>query len=323
MELLRILSMLFVLVIHANGFAAPFPEAQDIVTSPVNAFFRYFIESLTAVCVNSFILLSGWFGINFSLKRLFSFCFQVIFITIIVMLVFHDGRITIKDWIDTITLNHYWFVKAYIFLFIVSPALNLFAQKSDKKTYTLVLVCFFVFQTVFGYIYNSPWYDDGYSPLPFIGLYLWAQFIRRFIQPWDKKYDILGYLGISLIITALSLLLIFRFKTGGRMFNYTSPLIIASSTFFVLFFSKLKFQSRIINWIAISSVAAYLIHLHPDFKPIFASTIREWYQTYPSTLFILFTTGFILSIFIIGVFVDKIRALIWNKGIDLFSQGTA
>lgn len=312
MELLRIVSMLFVLVIHANGFAAPFPEGETILASPGNAFIRYFIEALTAVCVNSFILLSGWFGIKFSIKRLLCFCFQVYFFSILMMLVF-DPDISKKDWFIIITLDHFWFVKAYIILFILSPALNYFAEKADRRLYLTVLIIYYLYQTIISYINNSPWYDDGYSPLPFIGLYLLAQYVHKYSGNWDKKIDILAYLSLSLIITLVSLILLSLYGTGGRMFNYTNPLLVASSVFFVLFFSKLKLQSKWINWIAISSVAAYLIHLSPDFAPIYSSTLQNWYKTLPVFDFILYSFGFILLIFFTGVLIDKIRILLWDR----------
>ena len=181
MELLRLMSMFLVLVIHANTAYQPWPIDQTAVQAvPVQCFFRFLIESLCIVCVNAFVLLSGWFGIKFSFKRLLSFIFQVLFFSLVLCLL--PNRYGRNLLIDIVTLYQYWFVRAYIILFILSPALNLFVEHASKKVFQNVLIAFFVMQTVFSYISNSSRFDDGFSPIPFLGLYLLSRYIRIY-QP--------------------------------------------------------------------------------------------------------------------------------------------
>lgn len=316
MEFLRLMSMALVLVIHANTAYQPWPIDQtDVQAVPVHCFLRFLIESLCIVCVNAFVLLSGWFGIKFSLRRLLSFIFQVLFFSLILsFLPNHQGKRLI---IDIVTLNQYWFVRAYIILFIISPALNLLAEHAPKKVFQYVLVAFFVMQTVFSYISNSSWFDDGFSPLPFIGLYLLSRYIRIY-QPkfatFKKQVDLAVYLGVTVLLATLSVVLFKWFGTGGRMFNYTNPLVILSSVSFLLFFTKIKMKdNRVINWIAASSVGAYLLHMNPCFfQSYYIHTLQSFSRWDSSILICIAALVFMIAVFFAGVLLDKIRGLLWN-----------
>ena len=74
-ELLRIVAMLLVMMVHANFFTLGPPSQTDINTSFVSSFMRFFCESLCIICVNVYILISGWFGINAKAKRIIEFIF--------------------------------------------------------------------------------------------------------------------------------------------------------------------------------------------------------------------------------------------------------
>lgn len=320
MELLRTLAMFLVLVVHANTAFAPWPIGQEeVMAAPGQCFFRFMIESLAIVCVNAFILLSGWFGIKFSFKRLLSFVFQVLFFTLVLSFLPTGGGFSAKSLVDIFTLNHYWFVKAYIILFILSPALNSFAENAPKKLFRDVLIAFFVFQTIFSYISRSVWYEDGYSPLPFIGLYLLSRYIRLHQPAFARlkiKTDIGIYLLLSVSIAALSLVLYKFLGRGGGMFANTNPLVIVSSMYFVLIFTKLPpKQNKVINWIAGSSVGAYLLHMHPAvFQPLFITSLRA-IPEYATPIVCILSFALIASVFALGVLLDKIRLLIW-KGLQ-------
>ena len=87
-ELLRILAMFLVLVHHANILSIGIPSWAECVSAPGNTFFRFFIQSLAIVAVDVFVLISGWFGIKPSLKKLLALLFQVFFFTLTIPLVF-------------------------------------------------------------------------------------------------------------------------------------------------------------------------------------------------------------------------------------------
>ena len=129
-ELLRLLCMIMVLNLHSfSGYnnGEGFLQALD--------FFR---ESTSICAVDTFILISGYFGIKWRKKGIFNLLFQVLFYSFTVYGVcvltgilqfdrsefFHCFKAFYDSW---------GFITSYIFLYFVSPWLNAFAKKHEKK----------------------------------------------------------------------------------------------------------------------------------------------------------------------------------------------
>ena len=323
-ELLRILSMLLVLIVHADYLALGAPSVLDISTSFCSSFMKAFIEAMACVCVNAFILISGWFGGRFKVIRLAELLFQVFFINIVLFVLmgtmgFTDS-LSAGDWIRLILLrsNAYWFVKAYIILYVFTPVLNSFADNCSRKQLKVFLIGFFFLQSIYGFYAGSGWYSEGYSPLSFMGLYILARYMRLYPWSWlrfNKYTDVVVYLFVSALTALSALILTMLFENGSTlMFHYSSPLIIIASVYFFLFFTKLSFKSPFINWVSISVFAVYIFHCSDMiFQPYYLHVIRVWYGTYTAPIFVLYTIGLIMVYFSIAIFVDKLRIVLWRR----------
>ena len=79
-ELLRILSMFFVLIGHINGLIIGLPNKEFFTLDLSSSFLRVLIQGISVVGVNIFVLISGWFGIKTSLKGGSAFIFQFLFL---------------------------------------------------------------------------------------------------------------------------------------------------------------------------------------------------------------------------------------------------
>lgn len=322
-ELLRIIAMLLVLITHASYVSLDPPSRIDIDTSVGGAFIRALCESFSEVCVNSFILISGWFGIQRRFSRLAEFVFQVLFISILIYFIAYSLGLTnpmsTNEWLDFVMFKYgsYWFVRAYIILYIFAPVLNAFIEKCDNFQIKWFLMSFYFAQTIYGFYNSGGWFSSGYSPLSFMGLYLLARYIRlypnRFTQ-FNKTVDISLYIIISILTAILSLSSTYFFdKTGTVFFLYSSPMVILSSVYFFLFFTKFSLQSAIINWISVSSFAVYLVHCSPSiFHPYYVDVISQWFEVYTNAEFILYVSGFILAVFVFSILFDKIRITVWR-----------
>lgn len=86
--------MLLVLIVHANFKALGAPGNEDINVDLFGFVMRYLTESISIVCVNVFVLISGWFGIKANFKRLAAFIFQILFVSLFVSLQFHSWACT-------------------------------------------------------------------------------------------------------------------------------------------------------------------------------------------------------------------------------------
>ena len=118
--MLRIVAMLSIVVGHVfyHGFHN---ECTDVL----------WLRPFTCCGVNIFVLISGYYGINFKLKSLFSLLFMVSFYTICSGIIeyFCWGNVFSLSRMSGVLLpftgNHYyWFVTCYIYLYLLSPILN-------------------------------------------------------------------------------------------------------------------------------------------------------------------------------------------------------
>lgn len=320
MELLRIIAMLLVLIVHADFMALGFPLLEDLQNAPITTFSRIYIGALSSVCVNVFVLISGWYGIKLKFKSLFKLIFQTSFFCILMFVCFaanKDLNLILYECANILLLRNYWFVRAYILLCLMAPMMNAFVEHASQKDFRHLLILYFVFQTIFSYMGNDIWYHDGYSPLTFFGLYLLARYLRVYpshLSSLQKKWDMMLFLLTCLLISVISIILLYYDLGGGRMYNYTSPLLIIASIYLFLYFTKFELNSKAINWIAKSCFAAYLLHMNPYFvQRWFTELIHHWWLTEPTGLFLLFTTLYILALFAIAILIDKIQIALFER----------
>ena len=322
-ELLRIVSMILVLVSHASYTSLDSPTQCEISNFLNSAFLRGISESLSVVCVNAFVLISGWYSIKVRPVRFAELIFQVLFVSITIYLTMRiiglAPSLNVNQWIELLLIKHrgYWFVKAYIILYLFAPVLNVFVQNVSKEYLKAFLIAFFIIQIIYGFYHYGGWYAGGYSPLSFMGLYVLARYMRLYPNKYtqfNKYIDLSFYFAISLLTAIASLTFTYFFDKGGAvLFLYSSPFVILSSVFFFLFFTKLSFQSRIINWIAASCFAVYLVHNSPFlFHPYYTDVIHYWFTTESFVLFLLKTTELIAIYFVFSILLDKMRFFMLN-----------
>ena len=331
MELLRIVSMVLVLITHACYVSLGPPTQADITASYSSSIMRSLSESLSDVGVNTFILISGWFGIRSRLSRFVEFIFQIYFLEVLLYAMMKvlglTGTIGIDGWIELFFFRYgtYWFIKAYIVLYIFAPLLNAFVENCSRKQLQFFLISFYVVQTIYGFYINIGWFSNGYSPMSFMGLYLLARYMRLYpswFAKFDKSVDVTLYFLVSLITALCSLSMTYFFgKVGTVLFQNSCPLMIISSVYFFLFFTKISFQNNYVNWVSASCFAAYLVHCSPFiFYPYYINIIKCWFEKESIAPFLLYTSGLIAFFFIFSILFDKVRIMVWKFLCGLCSQ---
>lgn len=325
-ELLRVLAMFMVLILHANFISLPRPLGDELVAAPLATTFRYFIESLAIVCVDVFVLLSGWFRVNANEKHVLGFIFQVLFFWIggyVVCMLIGRAEFSYNGILECFALTQWdWFIKAYAVLLIISPILNAFVDKASEKQHRNVLIAFFLFQSTYGWFGGAErFFVNGYGPLSFIGLYLLAQYIRRMSAKdktspfaFPKYVDLMLFFVMAILNTILSIV----FLKAGRSVNhilyaYSSPLVIIGALCLLLFFSKLDVkQNRVINWLGASSFAVYLLHSQVDVRRLFTKAIVKLDASFNGLSAVGMIFLFLVVVYLISVLVDQPRIRLWN-----------
>lgn len=334
-ELLRNISMFMILVIHANFVSLPRIGIEELSNNTIPSVTRFFIESLGIVAVNVFVFISGWFGIRTRLKSVLSFIYQILFFLLgggILLLLFGKGTLSVNWLLDVFQLSaRDWFIKSYLLLMIIAPALNAYTQHTEERTQRYVMIAFFLFEAIFGWAMGGRrFFVDGYGPLHFIGLYLTAQYIHNEIgrdecPTWLKTlFKLSNFVDLSIYLLTVILntvLILLASKYVGDVapvhalvYAYSNPLVIIGALYLLLFFSKVRMPYvKIINWLGASSFAVYLFHGEINVRnDFFTPQVLYLFETYSGLGCVGMVFIFLIFVYLLSVALDQIRIWTWN-----------
>lgn len=326
MELLRILAMFLVLVVHADYFSLGHPFYDDVSVHPVSSFFRIWTEALSLVCVNVFVLISGYFGIRIHLKGVCALLFQVVFLMFGVYLLFVGMGWTpfsLKGLImSLIPTRGGWFVGAYLGLLLFSPILNSFVEHTTRRQLGGYLLAFYAVAFSFSWFHNElTMFVNGYSSVAFIGLYLLGRYVRLY-PGWLTSWNKWKYLTVYLLLATVSTLVMYAAVLTGSMrmesivstlfTSYIAPQTVAGSLCLLLLFTKYRFQSLSVNRVAASAFAVYIIHCHTLVIPFFQAAVRWMSVEWGTFCFIGGVAAFLIMVFAGCVLADQLRIFVWK-----------
>jgi surface polysaccharide O-acyltransferase-like enzyme len=311
--------MLFILFHHfiVHGLKIAGYWGEDISNIGV------ILNSHFVIAVNCFILISGYFSIKPSIKglvHLYLFCFFYKAI-LNAFSIIYNNKFNFKIIASSFfPLCHgLWFITVYVYLYLLSPLLNNLINKISKKEYICILFSFCILTFYFGFFWRGTINNNGYNIMNFIFLYLIGRFIALYTENKINIPRRIIYLSIYFICSFLIagfVIMIYRLGLKRSWipslgYPYNSPLVIISSIAFFLFFRTLKIESKIINWLASSVLAVYLIHE----TPIIGQNLYKYINSVGERA----TNGFLMAgyffsfacgIMIVCIFIDKIRIFI-------------
>lgn len=317
-ELLRIVAMFMVMMLHVNNTALGLPTVEDANTAILPTFTRIFFELLSIGSVNVFVLISGWFGIRFSWKSLTTFIFQCIFITwgmLLGMVCFGFGTLTLHN-VYVNLFVYFWFVQAYLGLYLLAPALNLLIEK-NKRRHSQIIIGLFLLELFYDFLSPSDLlFKAGYSTMHFVLLYMIARYVKLygifwFVQKWSFCLFLLTVVGGSVVqfigiqhgITSI-------FRIGV----YSSPVIVFAALCLLLSFVKLNLQSNFVNKVAVASFAVYLLHTNPlVFSDYYIKGAIEIYHNSVSFIYLIYISLYMIIWYVLAIVIDFVRQFVWCR----------
>lgn len=263
-ELLRIISMFMIFVLH---FIQGTDALKNAIPGSINYFIFNFLEALSIVAVNCFILVSGYFFIKFDFKKILKLILQVktyaIILPIICILLGVDlGGKEILQSLFPIIFRQYWFFNIYLALYLLSPILNYLISKLSKEQFKKINIILFLIFSLFNSIYPTFNSEGGHGLYNFIFLYLVGAYIKLYFNININKYKcLIIYIISSLLIVAGNYTVTIFTKNNSTMFfNYDNVLVVISSIALFILFKEINISSNIINNIARFSFGTYIIH---------------------------------------------------------------
>ena len=250
-ELLRIITMLFIIMHHCviNGYGLQEQLKSGILNGGEgDSVFLCFLNAIVVIGVNVFFLISGYYGINFSLKKLCTLVFNLYFYADILTLIAvavgmeHIGFATIKLLI--LPFYKYWFIIVYILLFILSPILNAGIESLNRVQSVFLTVFFTAFFCCLGFVSEATFIslNDGYSLM--FAMYLY--FLGRMMNKWkllkrSQGKQVFYWIASSMITVVGCAVLIYLKKSqfAWKMFSYNQLFVVLAAVNFVWIFLNL------------------------------------------------------------------------------------
>ena len=272
-ELLRILAACGVIVLHYNYYGGAMSSAQGLNYGVLSL-----LESATAVSVNIFLLISGYFSCtrkSVSVAKVIRLLAQVIGFQLATNILsgIHGHNIRLRSLLASLLpLNYY--VTFYLVLYLLSPYLHkLLGELSRSELKRLLLLLFGVFslyqcavdvlERIAGreLMGMSPVAlhggQSGYTVVNFLLVYCIGACLR--LSELPKRL----YLHLCLGGYALCTLLVWlwSFADASVAWAYCNPILILEAVFLFLAALKIHFQSKIVNILAKSSFTCYLLNI--------------------------------------------------------------
>lgn len=316
-ELLRIISMLMVLTVHADGAALGLPALHgNLAGATAYDLWRLAIESAAIIGVNCFTMISGYFGIRLRWRSAAAYLFQCAFYAVgiytVLMLCF-PGRLPLTGWAESwLVLTHtdLWYVPAYFGLMLLSPVLNAGLEALDKRQYTWLLAAFTLFNLWCGWWWQGSFNPTGYTLVQLILVYMTARYICLHVSPTSISRRRPAITAVYMLSTA-GIFVTSLYMEPTRAFAYNSPLVLISTVSLFMLFTTMHIQSRAINYAARSAFAAYLIHKSPliwgnAMKPL----MLRLAAALPGWQFAAAGAAVVIGFYLLAMAVDPLRRLL-------------
>lgn len=328
-ELFRIFSMILIVISHVT-WEGYFNFDKDLILKNTSIQSLWMLGQIGVV---GFTLISSYFlstkedikkeSILKLSKETWSYSLIILIISAIFARELIGLKIIIKS-IFPIIFGTYWYVTAYLALYLISPYLNMVIRDLSKDQYRKLLAILIVVFTILPTFtrvsaLNSP--SNGATTFSLIIIYFIGGYIRKYEEDFSKnnikKYILLLIFSVGSLFV-LSLILNVAYKMNlvdinirnhfGAFMRTNSPFEILAGTSLFLIFKNLDLKySKLVNNIAKSMISVYIIHTNPIVMEIIWNKIVRIKQYYMNPFIILIEIGVGLSIFAVCTLIDQLR----------------
>ena len=278
-DLLRITAMGFVAALHILGIGGIITGSELLSGQFLTA---QLLKTAMLCAVNCYALISGFVGWDrkqklSSLGRLWlkalGFC---VVITACFALTRPLGWKVLLNAVLPVSTLQYWYLTAYVGLFVLMPLLNFIVSNMPKKELGLALAGIFL---LFSLLPISPLTDafrlhDGYSVWWLAVMYLLGGFLGKYDlqNRLSSKIWLAVFAGAVLVawvprMAALWIMPGLWSKVNGNIIiEYNSPTIVLAAVALVAVFSRIRLggaAEKAIRALSPHAFGIYLLHSHP------------------------------------------------------------
>lgn len=275
-DLLRMTAMFFVAALHIIGIGGVITGSELLSGQFLTA---QFLRIAMLCAVNCYALISGFVGWDKrpKLSGLAMLWLKAVVYSLVITACFSPADW--KTWLNAllpVTTGQYWYLTAYVGLFVLMPLLNSAVRNMPKRELSVTLCGILL---LFCILPISPLTDafylhDGYSALWLAVVYLLGGYLGKYgiLSRLSAKKWGLVYLG-AVVFAWAPRMLVLKIRPflwynvyGNILIEYTSPTILLAAVSLLAIFSRLRLPGRAEKTVSALSPHAfgvYLFHAHP------------------------------------------------------------
>lgn len=337
-ELLRIVAMVMIIACHYAGHGI---EQVLWSSSPIynkwlegsffHKFYTLFLSSQGQIGVALFFMMTGYYMIKsrvmpFKLVKLMLEIFYYSFFALVLFWVTYLLKLyeypkyasPAKMYLFIHTLipvssGSWWFVTAYVALYLIVPLLDYFMLRLNKKGFILyifiALIFWYILPVVFNYRFNTIQKATFFYSL--------GAYIRLYYKKNNNKVFLLFFIFLLTVCYTLTEYVQLSFvgkNKVSKMFNLicdgfiTGVFVPLTAVFVFLLFKNLSFAyNKFINMIASTTFGIYLISDSDVGRPLIWNGIIHTFNHYSSALYPLYAVLSIFTVFVFCSLIDLIR----------------
>lgn len=329
-DILRIISMFFVIMLHSlgRGGVLNFYKSED-----TGYYVFWFFETVAYCAVDIFGLISGYVGYTdeqkpFKMKNYVNIWLQTVFLGICTVAAFHifqPDLVTGEDYLKSlfpVSNDLYWYLTAYTALYFFMPVLNGAVRSLDEKTVKKLLAVFFVVFCCYENLGRHFKFDRGYSFAWLALLYFAGAAIKKhgIGKDLQKRYCFIFIFLLTVLGWAFKMQG-YGFEFQGLKFTdatpvaYTSPFVLIAAALYLIAFSKIQIKGvlqKLTALFAPGAFAVYIVNCHPliwnHFMTFAFSPIRESHIVAILGAVLLFSVIFT----VVCLIFDRLRTLLFK-----------
>lgn len=338
-ELLRMIAMMMVVMLHYLGKGNLLPALTGELAS--NHYVAWAMEYFCIVAVNVYMLISGYFLVESGFKpaRLVELLCQVLFYTILIPVVLlglgviGSGDLTIYSLLLNVLpvqMNHYWFITAYVVMYLFGPILSVAAKSMRKEqlkgTIIALLLFFSVSKTILPVQLSMD--NRGNDGLWFLCVFLVAAYIRLYGIPFFEgekglRKSMLCYFAGCAGMYVLTFAIRFIYLKTGKLdyfvnicldYNHVLNLLAAVGLFYAFLQMKLSTEgklAKIVYAAAPCSLGVYLFHEQIQLRTLWPHWLGASAEG-NVFMFVARSVGTVLLVYITGTLVDACRGWLFR-----------
>lgn len=336
---------MFLIVLHHNAVHALYPEILNYESTYIDSTIMLYFHSILFIGVNLFVLISGYFGIKTNVRSFFKlyvyvavYAFISSFIREIYVTMQNIGSLdsynvyaVIRNTIFPFSNSKLWFIQVYVALFLLAPLLQVTIQALSKIQYIQALVILTIVNVYLGYYVGVEDINaDGYTLANFIYLYFIGAYTSRYTNLQSEKTKKRRYWMATFFLCVIGwgFVTYIAHLRGGRgidgstaaylrSFTYNNPFIIVMAVSLFCFIMSYDFKSKIINWLASSCLAVYMVQ--ESIVPYHWLTDIAIDVVSPLVRIVLWLSYSTVFYFLI-LLLDKVRMVCTNPIITLYDR---